>query len=73
MLQDRTIPISSMNITSGCIFKNAVAPLFQSQYAQSAQQVPSTMVQMSSMIANCYIIFFQYRFESYLINETFKL
>ena len=50
MLQDRTMP-TSMTITNGCIFDNAVAPLFQ-QYVQAEQPVPSTKVQVSSTTAN---------------------
>ena len=50
MLQDRTIPTSSMTITNGCISDNTVASLLQ-YYVQSAWQVPNTKVQ-HSMTAN---------------------
>ena len=40
------MPIPSMNITNGCRFDKAVAPLLQF-YAQSVQPVPSTKVQVS--------------------------
>ena len=59
MLQDRTILTSSMNITNGCIFENVVAPLFQHQYVQSPQPVPSTKVQLSSMISNTVLMTYQ--------------
>ena len=40
-----------MTLTIGCIFNNAVAPLFQ-YYVQTALPVPGTKVQASSMGVN---------------------
>ena len=38
------MPISPMTITNGCLFENAVTPLFKCLNLQSAQPVPSIEV-----------------------------
>ena len=53
------MPIPSMNITNGCRVENAVTPVFQCKYVQSVQPVPSTKVQVSSMIAKTILMTYQ--------------
>ena len=59
MLQDRTIPTSSMNINNGCIFENVMGPLFQSQSVQSAKPFSSTKLQAFSMTVNTTVMTYQ--------------
>ena len=49
------MPIPSTNITNGCRLDYAVASLRQ-YFIQSAQPVPSTKVQVSTMTANTILI-----------------